>query len=188
MEQKRNSAGLSQAKIFTIPNLLSLLRILLIPVIVWLHMVRHNCVLAVGVLLLSGATDVVDGYVARRFHMTSDLGKVLDPAADKLTQVALLICLLLRFPWMLAPAVLMAVKEVFMAVTGFLVIRRKKVVLGADWHGKAATCLLYGMILLHMCWYDIPPAVSALSAAACTLMIAVSFVLYGIRNINALRS
>jgi len=175
-----------EAAIFTIPNLLSFLRICLIPVIAWLYCVKQNSILAGGVLILSGITDVVDGYIARHFHMVSNLGKVLDPIADKLTQGAMLICLLFRFPWVIGPIILMIVKEIFMSVTGILVIRRTGIVLGAEWHGKAATVLLYGMILLHLFWYDIPTVVSTLSIAACTLMILISFFLYGIRNINAL--
>ena len=81
----------------TIPNLLSAFRILLVPVMAALYCGAGNYPLTAGVLLLSGATDVADGYIARRFHMVSDLGKVLDPVADKLTQAAALGCLLTRF-------------------------------------------------------------------------------------------
>ena len=66
-------------QILTIPNLLSMFRILLIPLIVWLYCGRQDYPLAAWVLLLSGATDIADGFIARRFHMVSDLGKVLDP-------------------------------------------------------------------------------------------------------------
>jgi len=187
MEQKRNDTVNPGAGIWTIPNLLSLLRICLIPVILWLYCAREEHMLAGGVLLLSGATDIADGFIARRFHMASSLGKVLDPAADKLTQAAMLFCLVPRFPWMAVPIVLMVAKEIFMSVTGAIIIRRTGIVLGAEWHGKAATCLLYAVILLHMCWNGLSPAVSALSVGACTVMIAVSFALYGRRNRRILR-
>ncbi len=187
MEQKQNNSEAPERRIFTIPNLLSLLRLCLIPVIVWLYCVKQDCILAGGALILSGVTDIVDGFIARRFHMTSDLGRILDPVADKLTQGTMLLCLLSRFPWMLFPVILMLAKEIFMGVTGVLVIRKTGVVLGAEWHGKAATFLLYGMILLHMCWSEIPLVISQASVAACALMIVTSFVLYGVRNRNALR-
>ena len=67
--------------------------------------------------MLSGLTDLADGYIARRFHMISNLGKILDPVADKLTQAAMLICLFTRFPHMLQLIVIMAVKELYMAVS-----------------------------------------------------------------------
>ena len=84
-----------------IPNQLSLLRILLIPVFAVLYLCggkQPYYLLSAVVLLLSGLTDVLDGYIARRFHMTSELGKILDPLADKLTQITVLICLVVLHP------------------------------------------------------------------------------------------
>jgi len=188
MEQKRNSDAGSEIAIFTIPNLLSLFRLCLIPVIVWLYCAKKAHAAAGGVLLLSGATDIADGYIARRFHMTSNLGKILDPVADKLTQGAMLLCLLSRFPQVIFPVVLMAAKELFMIVTGILIIKKTGgTVFGANWHGKAATFLLYSTIFLHIFWDNISPVMSSLSLATCTLMIAISFILYSVRNINVLR-
>ena len=174
-------------KIVTIPNILSAFRLLLIPLIVWLYCAEENYILTGNVLILSVLTDIIDGFISRRFHMISDLGKVLDSIADKLTQAAMLICLLLRFPLMIVPLILMVIKETFMGITGFLVIKHKGTVQGANWHGKAATILLYAMMMLHVFWYDIPPVLSMVSIGACTGMIGVSFVLYAIRNITALK-
>ena len=78
-------------QLFTIPNLLSLVRLALIPLIVWLYCVKHEYLWAVVVVVLSGVTDIVDGFIARKYHMVSDFGKILDPVADKLTQAALII-------------------------------------------------------------------------------------------------
>lgn len=74
-----------------------------------------------------------------------------------------------------------------MGVTGFLVMKRKGMVQGANWHGKVATILLYAMMMLHVFWYDIPSVLSNLSIIVCTGMISLSFVLYGFRNITALK-
>ncbi len=176
------------AKIFTIPNLLSLFRLCLIPLTVWLYCSEQNDVWAGCILILSGLTDIVDGFIARHFHMTSDLGKVLDPIADKLTQAAMLICLLFRFPLMIWPFVVLALKEVFMSITGLAVIRKTGTVPGASWHGKAATCLLYAMMICHVFWSEIPALLSGALIAACTAMISLSFLLYGLRNIRMLHS
>ena len=113
-------------RIITVPNLLSFFRFCLIPVIIWSYCVKENPLLAGEILLLSGLTDLADGYIARRFHMISNLGKILDPVADKLTQAAMLICLFTRFPHMLPLIVIMAVKELYMAVSGCLVIRKQE--------------------------------------------------------------
>ena len=177
-----------KSDIVTIPNIFSAFRLCLIPVIVRQYCIEENFLLTGHLLILSGATDIIDGFIARRFHMISDLGKILDPIADKLTQAAMLICLLLRFPLMIAPLVLMVTKETFMTITGFLVIKRKGIVDGANWHGKAATVLLYAMMILHVFWHDITPAVSAVAILVCTAMIGVSFVLYGVRNVTSLKA
>ena len=74
----------------TIPNMLSVLRMCMIGAIVWLYCFEQNYYAAISVLLLSGATDIADGFIARKFGMVSDFGKALDPLADKLTQIAVL--------------------------------------------------------------------------------------------------
>ena len=177
----------TKQKIFTIPNLLSAFRIGLIPVLAWLYCRKQDYALTTGVLILSGLTDVVDGFIARRFHMISDLGKILDPVADKLTQAVMLFCLVTRFRAMLIPLSLMVVKEIFAAVTGLMAIHKTGVVKGADWHGKVNTCLLYAMMLVHLIWYDLSPVISNFSIGLCTLMMLVSFVLYGVRNIQMIQ-
>lgn len=186
MEQKTDTISKYENKIITVPNILSLFRLGLIPIIVWLYR-NNNYVWAGCILILSGITDIADGYIARHFHMVSNLGKALDPIADKLTQGATLLCLLLRFHLMIMPLVLLIAKEIFMGISGALVIQRTGQMYSADWHGKAATCLLYGMMMLHVFWYEITPMASMFSILACTLMIAVSFILYGIRNVRLLR-
>lgn len=187
MEQKIENFSKYEKKIITIPNVLSFFRICLIPVIVWLYAVKYDYVRAGYVLILSGITDIVDGFIARHFHMVSDLGKILDPIADKLTQGVMLLCLVLQFPLMIAPFILLIAKEIYMSISGILIIQRTGIVCSADWHGKAATCSLYGMMILHVFWHKITPKVSMVSIIACTAMIGISFALYGIRNMKLLR-
>ena len=183
--QKQNKAVLK--KIFTIPNILSFFRLCLIPVIVWLYCIKEDHIWTGIVIILSGATDIIDGFIARHFHMVSDLGKILDPIADKFTQLAVLICLVTRFHLMLLPIVCMIIKETFVSITGFLAIQKSGSVPCADWHGKVATLLLYAMMMLHMFWYDIHSNISLLFIILCTVMIEVSAVLYGIANVKAIK-
>ena len=79
---------------------LSVVRLLLIPVIVWLYCGKQEYTAAVVVILLSGITDIADGIIARKYHMVSDFGKILDPIADKLTQAAIILCLTYNYPLM----------------------------------------------------------------------------------------
>lgn len=173
-------------KIITIPNILSLFRVLLIPVIIWLYVVKEAPFWTTVILALSGMTDIVDGIIARRFHMVSDFGKAFDPVADKLTQVAMLFCLVTRFKWMLLPLVLLVVKEIFSGVTGLLVIRKTGVVHSAVWHGKVTTVALYSMMSIHLLWFNIPAIFSGILIGACTALIMLSAVLYGNRNLSLL--
>lgn len=184
---KEGNTGSSQSKILTIPNLLSFFRLCLIPVFMWLYCVEKNYLWTGIILIISGLTDTVDGIIARKFNMISDLGKVLDPIADKVTQAAMLFCLLTRFPLMIAPLALMVVKEFFMGVTGLLVIQKTGKVFGADWHGKVNTWLLYAMMILHVFWYNIPDIVSKVLIGICVVMMLISLVLYGRHNLKALR-
>lgn len=175
-------------RVLTIPNMLSMLRLCMIPLFVWLYCVKKDSAMTAAVLLLSGATDVVDGFIARRFGMVSDLGKILDPVADKLTQAAMLLCLVARFPLMAVPFGLMAVKETVSAATCLLVIHRTKRVESSAWHGKAATVLMHGVILTHVLWVEIPSAVSDCLIGACIAMLLLSWALYGMRSLRTLRS
>ena len=174
-------------QIWTIPNLLSLLRLLMIPLFVWLYLNGYEGWTAF-VLILSGLTDVVDGFIARHFGQVSDIGKALDPIADKLTQAAMLLCLMARYPVMIVPFILLAVKEVYAGITGLLVICRTNVVPVAEWHGKATTLLLYGMMILHVVWQDIPFWTSNVLTVACIVMMTLSLVLYARRNIRAIHN
>ena len=109
-------------KILTVPNVLSAFRLLLVPALAWLYLVRKDYSATAWVLLLSGATDIADGFIARRFGMGSDLGKALDPIADKLTQIVMLACLLTRFGNLLFPCVLLIVKEIVTGCMGIAVM------------------------------------------------------------------
>ena len=176
-----------QNKVITIPNILSFLRLLLIPLIVWLYVVQKNPLWTALVLTLSGITDIADGIIARRFHMVSDFGKALDPVADKLTQIAMLFCLFTRFRWMLLPLCLLVVKEITAGIMGMMVIRKTGKVEGAVWHGKVPTVLVYGMMAIHLVLYSIPPVVSDLLIVGSTAMALLSAVLYAVKNIRILK-
>lgn len=175
-------------KVITIPNILSFFRLLLIPVIVWLYVVRENPLWTAVVLTVSGITDIADGIIARRYHMVSDFGKALDPVADKLTQIAMLFCLVARFRWMLLPLCVLVVKEITAGIMGLLVIRKTGKVEGAVWHGKVTTVSVYSMMAIHLLWYHIPPVMSGILIVGCTALALLSAVLYAVKNINILRN
>ena len=182
-----NSESKSENKILTVPNLLSLFRLILIPVIVWLYWYRNEYIPAGVLLIISGLTDLADGYIARHFNAVSNVGKILDPIADKLTQAAMLFCLVTRFPLMAAPFGFLVIKELFIGTTGLLMIRKTGKVVGADFHGKVATTLLYAMMILHIFWIDITPEISAVTIVICLISMAFTLLVYGNRNMRVLQ-
>lgn len=176
-----------EGKLLTIPNLLSCLRLALIPFLVRPWLVGRNPHLTVLLLLISAATDIADGFIARHFDMISNLGKLLDPLADKLTQGAMLICLTGRFPLMLLPFALMVVKEAVCAGTALAAIGRTGEVRSSGWHGKLSTALLDAMLIAHVLRPEIPARLSRCSILLCAAAIVLSGVLYGVCNLRQIR-
>lgn len=174
-------------RIWTIPNLLSFIRIALVPGIVWSYLNLEDGVLSGVLIVISGLTDIADGIIARKFNLISDLGKALDPIADKLTQAAVLICLVALFPKMLLPLILLVLKELFDGISGLMVIRKTGHVYGANWHGKVATVLLYATMLLHVFWKELPQGLSDTCVYVSSAMIVLSLVCYAVRNIGLVR-
>ena len=132
-----------------IPNILSIIRIGLVFVFIALFFTNHIYT-ALMVFLLAGATDVLDGYLARRNNWVSTLGKILDPFADKLMQFTVLICLYIKdfIPlWFVLPFV---IKEVFTLLAGLIVIKRRSVAVVSKWYGKLTVCLFYATIAVSV--------------------------------------
>ena len=137
----------SKRQILTVPNFLSLVRILLIPVIVWIYSFEKNYYAAIGVIILSGATDIIDGWIARRFDMISDFGKALDPLADKLTQASLLLCLLSTYVQMWVLIIIFGLCEITKFTLGIIIAKKHDEVNGAKWYGKANTVIIYASMM-----------------------------------------
>ena len=174
-------------RIFTIPNGMSFFRLILIPCFVWSYCGLHNTPLTAVFLLLSGLTDVLDGWVARKFHMVSNVGKVLDPLADKLTQGAILLCQVVEYPLMAIPFFILLIKEIIMCVTGLWAIKKTGRGEGAVWHGKVTTFLLYFTAILHVFWHNIPGRLSLVLICLCTVFMVLSLILYTIERVKMVR-
>ena len=127
-----------------IPNYISAFRILLVPVYVLFFcgvVPEWNPLVASGaVLFLAGVSDLADGYLARRNHWISDAGKLLDPFADKLMELAVTICLATRFRGVFfILAGITVIKEAVMIVSSYIILKHGKVAVFSAWYGKAAT-------------------------------------------------
>lgn len=138
-------------ELLTIPNFLSLFRLLLIPVYIRMYIQATNNLdyyMAGTLLGISCLTDLADGKIAREFNMVSNVGKLLDPLADKLTQFALLLSLL-RVHRILYPIlVLFLVKEIFQCILMLIFAQKGKILTGALLPGKLCTSVLFGSLFL----------------------------------------
>ena len=172
---------------FTIPNILSILRIFLIPFFLFVYIGRVNYTLTAVLVIISALTDLADGFIARHFHLVSAAGKVIDPIADKLTQLAVMLCLITRFPHIVYPVILIVLKELVTGILGLAALKKKGVIRGAAWHGKLNTVLLFSMMIMHLVWIDIPAKVSDISIMLCLGTMVLSFTFYTIRYFRILK-
>ncbi len=164
--------------LLSLPNQLSYVRLLLIPLIAWLYCGLHNPIAALIALGFSALTDILDGHIARRYNMVTELGKVLDPFADKLTQAALLICLASDHPSLWGIFALLAVKELTMLSLGIAVFKKTGRIHSARWFGKLSTAVLYGSMCLLLLLPSPSAALVYSLTALCAALLALSLALY----------
>lgn len=133
--------------LMTIPNAISFIRIILITPFVAFFIVgkyiTHDYTPAVVTLVISGISDFFDGMIARKFHQESELGKVLDPLADKLTLIAVGICLVFIEPYVLPLMIIMVVKDILMIIGGTIIINQGVIPPKSSWYGKVSTFMFY---------------------------------------------
>ena len=182
---------------WTIPNLLSVIRILLIPVFAYLFY-NDEKIMAVVVLAISGLTDTFDGQIARRFNQISALGKVLDPVADKLTQITIAVMLFIDFKTAENPIInalgwvflVFLIKEAVMIVGGLIMLLLNIRPGAAEFWGKAATVVFYvGMVIIiavgpevgalnDIVGFQLPNVVTGIIVVLCAIMTIAAFASY----------
>lgn len=168
-------------EILTIPNLLSLFRLGLIPVYVHLYLqarTRQDYLLAGTVMAISCLTDLIDGKVARQFHMVSHVGKVLDPLADKLTQLTLMLCLSAKYPLLHPVLALFVVKELFQLFAFLLYLRRGMALPGALSIGKISTAVLFVSLIALVLFPEADPVWTKATILADGIVLLFSFISY----------
>lgn len=174
-----------------IPNILTTVRVGLVPLFAYFMLWADNLWAAALIFVLSGLTDVVDGYIARHYNMITNFGMIYDPFADKLMQITSVVCLVMRrlIPsWLL---VLVLAKEASMIIIGGILYLRK-IVVRSHWYGKAATVIFYTAVLfIIVCEVRNLPSVAVGVAVAVmiTAMVcaAVGYLIDTIRNYDEKR-
>ena len=130
-----------------IPNILSVIRLMLVGVFIYTYynVSRYT---ALAVFVCAGVTDVVDGILARRFNWITNVGKILDPIADKSMQCTVLLCMCIGndplIPWWLAAFFI--VREITMAFGALFIFKKKDTVVSSRWFGKLAVCIFYASV------------------------------------------
>ena len=178
---------LTREQLFTIPNFMSIFRIVLLPFIIWTYW-KESYDIAVALLIVSAVTDMLDGVIARKFNMVSDLGKMLDPLCDKLTQAALLICLAFRYWYVWLVFALLAVKDITMSFLGAAAIRHSGTVHSAQWYGKLCTVVLETVMAVLILFPHIPERIVVILLALCCAVILLSLIMYVIYLRGLIRS
>ena len=183
----------------TVPNWLSFARIIMVPIFAYLFLndgIKNNVIWAVFVLALSGLSDFLDGKIARRFNQISDVGKVLDPAADKLTQITIAVLLYIKFSsssesliktfsWIF---LVFIIKEFVMVLFGGIMIAIGLRPSAAEIYGKAATFVFYFVMIALFAFapdvgafnylWTIPDTLLVVLVAISALLTVVAFVSY----------
>lgn len=167
--------------VFTIPNMLSFFRLVLIPVYVVIYLnatEAREYFIAGTILAVSCLTDMIDGKIARHFNMTSTLGQILDPIADKLTQFTLTLCLSIEYPVLRFVLVLFVIKEGFQCIVGLVNLQKGKILPGALMAGKICTTVLFLSLILLVLNPHLDQSIVNIIAFTDFVFLLISFVSY----------
>lgn len=182
---------LTKKEIFSIPNIMGYFRLFLVPVYLVLYFRAadaHGYLTAAAVLAVSALTDMLDGKIARHFNMVTELGKILDPVADKVTHGAVALSLTFRFPLMRYVFLLFLIKETFMGAMGLYMMKRRHTHMdGAQWYGKLCTAVLFLLLLILLLDVNISWFMAGILCVLCMAVMLFSLGCYVIFYIRMLR-
>lgn len=166
---------------FTIPNILTYIRIILVPIFVVVYINAKTFtdnLWAIGIVVLSALTDVADGIIARRYNLITDWGKIIDPIADKAMQFAMLFCVVFKYHWVAILIIIYAVKEVVsLSFSGYLFTKGKHIN-GAVWAGKICTAILYIVMIILIAVPDVDNRVVNLMIGFSAAFMLIAFFVY----------
>lgn len=174
-------AKFNKKDLWTIPNILCYIRFLLIPLFVVLYIRAEEpkeYLQAAAVVLISGITDFLDGFIARSFNMITDFGKLIDPMADKLTQAALIFVLVVKIKYMFILLILFVITQLFMLGAGLAMLQKDKRLNGAKWFGKVSTTVFYGVMLVLVSLQQLDDTIQNILMLICGIFLLMSFTLY----------
>lgn len=167
--------------LWTIPNILCYVRLALIPIFITMYIRAEEpgeYLQAALVVVISGLTDFLDGFIARNMNMVTELGKLIDPLADKLTQASLIFVLVLKIRWMFLLLILFVVMQLFMLIAGLAMLKKGRRLDGAKWFGKISTTVFYVTMVFLVAMPTLNTKVTNTLMFTCGVFLFLSFVLY----------
>ena len=170
----------------SVPNMITLVRIVLTPVFAFLYLEGQQMA-AMLVLALAALSDMLDGAIARRFGLITPLGKVLDPVADKVLQLAMILCLVSRHGAVMLVLLLHLLREFILGAMGALVYRRCALLTGAHWYGKLCTGFMYSFLGLALLWMEMPEKILITGLYLCAGLIVCCLWLYAMEYLKIIK-
>lgn len=167
--------------IFTVPNILTYIRILLVPVFIIFYLQEDSLtmhILSIAVILLAGLTDIIDGKIARKTNQITDLGKIIDPIADKAMQFAMLFCVTYKYHLVGILIIIYGLKEIVsLCFSGYLFTKGRNID-GAKWCGKICTVVLYIVMLILIIVPNVDPHVVSILVGFSAAFMLLAFFIY----------
>lgn len=164
-----------------VPNILSIFRLCLVPVFIIVYFERIEIIgvnAAILIYAVASLTDVLDGRIARKYNLTSKLGKILDPLGDKAMTFAVLLCITIDKIIPLWAVIVFAVKEASMGIGGLLIHRRMNEMPASNVLGKASTVIFFVVTIILMLFRQIPPGVSTAMIGFAIAVMILAFISY----------
>ncbi|MDL2286948.1 CDP-alcohol phosphatidyltransferase family protein [Eubacteriales bacterium OttesenSCG-928-G02] len=165
-----------------IPNILSVLRILMVPAFIFMFFsnIKNNHIYSLAIFIIAAMTDALDGYLARKNGWISDIGKILDPVADKLMHVSAFICLAIKQNSIIWLVVLIVVKELLMVIGGSILLKKRRDLVVSLWYGKMTTIILAFSVACMIIYCNNTTVVTVLSIIS-GLSVIFSLIMYYIK-------
>lgn len=174
-------AKFTKKDLYSIPNILCYIRLIMIPIFLIRYIsaeTPREYMQAAIIVLISGITDFLDGFIARTFQMVTEFGKLIDPLADKLTQAALIFVLVVKTKGLIPLLILFVTMQLFMLGAGLLMLKKNKRLDGAKWFGKISTTVFYATMLLLVALPDLKPSMVNVLMIVCGAFLLLSFIMY----------
>lgn len=190
VEYDKYTMHFNKKDLLSVPNILTYFRFLLVPAFIILYLNADTFLenlLAVACVAASAATDILDGKIARKTNQITDIGKILDPVADKAMEAAMMFCIMVKYPSVIILIVTFGLKELIsLCFSGYL-FKNKKNIGGAMWCGKVCTVVLYIIMFIFLLIPNLSGTAVAIMIIIGAAVMIMAFVVYMHAYMNLLR-